>query len=285
MSSIEVLHKTLEELEKGYRVALVTVIGKEGSGPRDVGSMVMVSSSGLKIGTIGGGFFEKSVLEEVYKALEDGKPRRLKYALRPENIPEDAIPTKHLCGGVVEVFINVINPPIRVILFGAGNVGKPIADLANMLGYRVLVLDSDEKLATRERYPYAENIFVGDLVKNIENIVFKASDIAIIAYGEVETDYQILKQLLSKNFPGHVWALCSRRRCSWMLNRLLEEGVDVSRYVDKLHLPAGLDIGSDSPEEIAVSILAEVICVLKKCDIPVKTMSLVKDWWSARISK
>jgi len=285
MSSIEVLHKTLEELEKGYRVALVTVIGKEGSGPRDVGSMVMVSSSGLKIGTIGGGFFEKSVLEEVYKALEDGKPRRLKYALRPENIPEDAIPTKHLCGGVVEVFINVINPPIRVILFGAGNVGKPIADLAHMLGYRVLVLDSDEKLATWERYPYAEKIFVGDLVKNIDNIIFKASDIAIIAYGEVETDYQILKQLLLKNFPGHVWALCSRRRCSWMLNRLLEEGVDLSRYVDKLHLPAGLDIGSDSPEEIAVSILAEVICVLKKCDIPVKTMNLVKDWWSARIGK
>ncbi|OYT40282.1 MAG: xanthine dehydrogenase [Desulfurococcales archaeon ex4484_58] len=281
MSVSEIFRKAYEELEKGYRIALITIIGKEGSGPRDLGSMILVSSSGLKIGTIGGGFFEKTVLEETRKALEEGRPRRVKYALRPDNVPEDAIKTPHLCGGVVEVFINVINPVPRIILFGAGNIGKPLADLANMLGYRVVVLDTNEELANKERYPYAEEIYVGDLVDYAGKISYRGNDIAIIAYGEVETDYQILKTLLQNNFPGHIWALCSRRRCSWMLNRLIEEKIDLCPYIEKLHLPAGLNINSDSPEEIAVSIFAEIICVLKKCETPVESMDISSKWWDS----
>jgi len=110
MSAVEILKKVVEELERGNRVALITVIGKEGSGPREEGSIMAFSSSGVKIGTIGGGEFEKMVLDEALKALAEGRPRRVKYALRPENVPPDAVKTKHLCGGVVEIHINVFNP-------------------------------------------------------------------------------------------------------------------------------------------------------------------------------
>lgn len=285
MSVLDLFEKAREELRKGYRIALITIIDKEGSGPRDVGATILYSSSGLKIGSIGGGSFEKLVLEEARKALEDGRSRRVKYALRPENIPLDAVKTKHLCGGVVEVFINVFKPVPRIILFGAGNVGKPLADLANMLGYRIVVLDTDPDLASKDRYPYAEKVYAGDLVKYVEETSFNESDIAIIAYGEVETDYQILKKLLTKKFPGHIWALCSKRRCSWMLNRLVEEKIDLTNYIDKLHMPAGLDINSDSPEEIAISIYAEIICVLRNCELPVKSMSISRKWWSSRLEK
>ncbi|RLG80478.1 MAG: XdhC family protein [Thermoprotei archaeon] len=285
MSTLDILKKAVEELEKGHRVALVTVVAKEGSGPRDPGAMLLLSSSGLKVGTIGGGGFEGLVLEEAGKALAEGKPRRVKYALRPENVPPDAVKTSHLCGGVVEVFVNVLNPPPRILLFGAGNVGKPIADLANFLGYRVLVMDMNSDLANPQRYPYAEEVFAGDIVDYAGKLEYRESDIAIIAYGEVETDYRVLKTLITRGFPGHIWALCSRRRCSWMLDRLKKEGVDLSGAIERLHMPAGLNINSDTPEEIAVSILAEIVCVLRGCKAPVESMDISSKWWEAVKSK
>lgn len=281
MSAVDILRKVVEELEKGNRVALITITGKEGSGPREEGALMAYSTNGVKIGTIGGGGFEKLVLEEAEKALAEGKPRRVKYALRPENIPPDAIRTDHLCGGVVEIFINVLNPPPRILLFGAGNVGKPIADLANFLGYHVVVFDTNPALASPERYPYAELVLAGDILENMAKITYRFSDIAIIAYGEVETDYQILKKLIETRFQGYIWALCSRRRCTWMLDRLRKEGIELASYIAKLHLPAGLNIESDSPEEIAVSIFTEIICTLKGCKTPVESLNIAEKWWRA----
>lgn len=274
MSFEEIFRRAFEELSRGRAIALITIVGKEGSGPRDLGSTILYSSSGLKVGTIGGGSFERLVVEEARKALSEGKPRRVKYALRRENVPPDAVATDHACGGVVEVFINVVKPAPRVIVFGAGNVGKPLADLANALGYRVLVLDADPELASAARYPYAEGVYAGNMLEQVDSMAFGESDVAIIAYGEVETDYQILKKLLQKGFPGHIWALCSRRRCAWMIKRLFEEGVRLDSLVGRLHMPAGLDIKSDTPEEIAVSIFAEVICTLKGCEAPVKSLDV-----------
>jgi xanthine dehydrogenase accessory factor len=127
--------KIVEELEKRRPVALATIVNKEGSGPRDLGASLVYTIDWVKVGTIGGGHIEKIIIEETRKALREGAPRRIKLALRRENIPPDAIPTNQLCGGVVEVFINVIKPPPRLIITGGGNVGKPIADIANILGY------------------------------------------------------------------------------------------------------------------------------------------------------
>jgi len=284
MSIVDVFRKAVEELEKGFTIALITIIDKEGSGPRDIGSTILYSQSGLKIGTIGGGDFEKMVIEEAVKAISEGKSRRVKYALRPENIPSNAVKTSHLCGGVVEIFINVVKPNPRIVIFGAGNIGKPLADLASFLNYKVVVLDTDQGLVSRDKFPYADEIYAGDLIEYIDKNVFKENDIVIIAYGEVETDYQILRKLLLKNYPGHIWVICSRRRCSWMLKRIIDEGIELNRFIEKIHMPAGLNINSDTPEEIAISIFAEIICVLKKCEEPVKSLNLVKKLWES-ISK
>jgi len=267
-------NKIVEELSRNKSVAVVTIVSKEGSGPRDLGAQLIVTEDGLKYGTIGGGSLENILYSEALKALKDGKPRLLKLALRRDNIPKDAIPTNQLCGGVVEAFINVIEPSPRLILAGGGNVGKPIADIANTIGFRVIVIDDKQELANPQRYPYAEKVIVGNLEEEVGKLQYVKSDVFVIAYGEVETDYRVLRKLIELKFPGHIWALCSRNRCAWMLKRLLEENFNLSDYKDRLHMPAGLDIGSDTPEEIAVSILAEVICVRKSCSTPVKSMSI-----------
>ncbi|ADI31898.1 XdhC family protein [Staphylothermus hellenicus] len=278
--NIIIYKKIVEELEKRNPVALATIVNKEGSGPRDPGSSLVYTVDGVKIGTIGGGHIEKIIIEEAKKALQEGKPRKIKLALRRENIPPDAIKTNQLCGGIVEVFINVINPPPRLIITGGGNVGKPIADIANILGYKIIIIDTNPKLANKERFPYAEKVLAGNIVEKLESIKYSPFDIVVIAYGEVETDYQSLKTLVKNKFPGHIWALCSRTRATWMLKRLVEEeNIELDNIVDKLHMPAGLDIGSDTPAEIAISILSEIICVLKKCNIPVKSMNIARIWW------
>ncbi|MEM0110447.1 MAG: XdhC family protein, partial [Desulfurococcus sp.] len=203
------------------------------------------------------------------------KPRRVKMALRRENIPPDAVPTNMLCGGVVEVFINVLKPKPRLILVGAGHVGKPIADIGNILGYRIVVVDKDPGLASRDRYPYAEVVKSGSIIDELKTIEFTENDIAVIAFGEVETDYQVLKHLVSNGFKGHIWVLCSRNRAKWMFDRLVSEGVDVSSFSERIHMPAGLNIEAETPEEIAVSIWSEIICVLKSCRKPVPSLSIL----------
>jgi xanthine dehydrogenase accessory factor len=271
----DILFKVVEELDRGRPVALVTLVNKEGSGPRGLGSLMIVTIDGLKYGTIGGGEFEAFVIKESLSALKEGKPRRVKMALRRENIPPDAVPTNMLCGGVVEVFINVLKPKPRLILVGAGHVGKPIADIGNILGYRIVVVDKDPGLASRDRYPYAEVVKSGSIIDELKTIEFTENDIAVIAFGEVETDYQVLKHLVSNGFKGHIWVLCSRNRAKWMFDRLVSEGVDVSSFSERIHMPAGLNIEAETPEEIAVSIWSEIICVLKSCRKPVPSLSIL----------
>lgn len=274
MSSIEVLEWVLKKVSKGEKVALVTIIGKEGSGPRDVGAMMAISTDGSVMGTVGGGEVENIIVKEAVSALTESKPRRVKIALRPENVPENAVKTKMICGGVLEAFINVVNPTPRLIVVGAGHVGKPVADIGNLLKYRVIVIDKDPELASPDRYPYAERI-VGDVVSEVERLEPSENDVVVIAYGEPEADYQVLKKLLSKGFKGHVWALCSKRRALWMIERLKQEGVNVDEFKDRVHAPAGLDIGSDTPEEIAVSIWAEIVCEARRCSKPVKPLGVL----------
>lgn len=273
MGSLEILEWVLKRVSQGERVALITVIGKEGSAPRDVGTIMAVASDGSRIGTLGGGELEDIVVKEAISALSEGKHKRVKVSLGFEKAPPDAISTKMICGGLVEVFINVIQPTPRLVLIGAGHVGKPVAEIGKMLGFNVLVIDKDPSLASPERFPYAERA-VGDIISEVEKLRLRKSDVVVIAYGEPETDYQVLRKLVLKGFEGNVWVLCSRRRAQWMFDRLKREGINVGDYAGRIHAPAGLDIGSDAPEEIAVSIWAEIICEIRKCRKPVESLSV-----------
>ncbi len=271
---LKVFETVVEELHRDNPVVIAMITSKEGSGPRDIGAVMAVTIDGRKIGSIGGGAVEKYILEEARKALKDLRTRKAKFALRRENIPGDAIPTNQVCGGVVEIMLKVVQPPSRIVVVGAGNVGKPLADMANILGYRVVVLDTDPKLANRERYPYAEHVEHGSVEELVLKYAVKPWHYVVIVYGEVETDRKTLENLLRKDFPGHIWLLCSRRRAEYTLNKIREAGIDPDKYRDRIHMPAGLDIGADTPAEIAVSVLAEIIAVMKGHKPPIGSLSI-----------
>ncbi len=271
---LRVFKTIVEELRRDNPVVLAMITSKEGSGPRDMGAVMAVTIDGKKIGSIGGGAVEKYILEEARKALRDLKTRKKKFALRRENIPVDAIPTNQVCGGVVEVMLKVVQPPPRIVVVGAGNIGKPLADMANILGYRVVVLDTDPELANHKRYPYAEHVEKGPVEELVLKYAVKPWHYVIIVYGEVDTDRKTLENLLRKGFPGHIWLLCSRKRAKYTLDKIREAGIDPDKYKDRIHMPAGLDIGADTPAEIAVSILAEVIAVMRGRKPPVRSLSI-----------
>ncbi|MEM4481943.1 MAG: XdhC/CoxI family protein [Desulfurococcaceae archaeon] len=274
MVTTDIIEWVLDNVSKGKRVAIATIIGKDGSAPRDVGTTIAVSSDGQKKGTIGGGEIEDIVVKECLIALQIARPRRIKIALTQESEPKDSIKTHMICGGVVEVFIDIVNTVPRVLIIGAGHVGKPVGDMANILKYKVVILDDNPELVTAERFPYAERI-LGNIIESLDKIDLSNNyDAAVITHGKPELEYQILKKLIERRFPGHIWILCSRKKALWILEKLRKEGIDVGQFKNRVHAPAGLDIGSDSPEEIAISILAELICELKRCLKPINSLTL-----------
>jgi len=271
----EFIHLAKEKLSKGLKVAAVVVVKKEGSGPRDVGSKMLVSEGGEVYGTLGGGFFERHVVDEALKALAEGKPRVVKYSFTGRPV-EGAVDTGLICGGVLEVFIDVLKPTQRVIIFGTGRVGKPLGDLLSFLGFKIVVADPNPDLVSNDLYPYATvraHIPVEQIEERLPELVLEG-DIAFITHGVVEVDYKALKTLLKTNVKL-VGLLGSKRKVAEFVKRLLQEGIDKEVIKKKFRAPIGADIPADTPEEIAVSIATELITLLKGGHI--KSLNIVEE--------
>lgn len=271
----EFIHVAREKLSKGLKVAAAVVVRKEGSGPRDVGSKILVSEDGEVYGTLGGGFFEKHVIEEALRAISEGKPRTIKYSFTGHPI-EGAVDTGLICGGVLEVFIDVLKPTQRVLVFGTGRVGKPLGDLLNFLGFKIIVADPSPELVSADLYPYAvtrAHIPVEKIEEKLPELISEG-DIAFITHGVVEVDYKALKTLLKTNVRL-VGLLGSKRKVTEFVKRLLQEGVDKEVIRKKFRGPVGADVPADTPEEIAVSIAVELIALLKGGQV--KSLNIVEE--------
>ncbi|MEM0296484.1 MAG: XdhC/CoxI family protein [Zestosphaera sp.] len=264
-----------EKIGRGVSVAVATVVRKEGSGPRDVGSKILVSGDGGLYGTLGGGFFERHVVEEALKAIKEGRPRLVKYSFSGRPV-EGAVDTGLICGGFLEVFIDVWTPVQRVLIFGTGRVGKPLGDLLNFLGFRVAVADPNPELVSSELYPYAEvrtHIPAEEVESKLPEVV-RDGDVVYITHGEVEVDYKALKTAL-KTRAKLVGVLGSRNKIREFARRLISDGLERELVRAKFRGPLGIDIPADTPEEIAVAIAAELLAILKGGSL--KTLNIVDE--------
>jgi len=258
--SLEVLSKTLEELSRGRRVAICTIVKKTGSAPRDVGAKVAVVEDGRTVGTIGGGRFEDLVKEEALKALKDGSCRLVKYSFGTGSGVDTGLP----CGGEVEVFIEPLEPSWRLIVLGGGHVGSTLARLAREAGFEVVLVDDQVGGVDLAKPPR----------EALEELKPKPSDCVVIAYGEPSKDYEALREAL-RHGSRYIGLLGSKRKVKELLDRLsAEEGVESEALKGRLYAPVGLNIGADEPVEVALSILAEIIGVRRGARLP--HLSLVK---------
>lgn len=247
------VYQSLAELEVTHQpAALCTVVKTSGSTPRHSTSKMLVYADGRILGTVGGGELENRVRKEALDSLKDGKPRLLAY-----NMTDPARGDPGVCGGQVEVFVEPILPPPMVVVLGGGHVGKAVAHLAKWLGLRVAVSDDRPEFCTPEANPAADEFYNCPMAELPLNLPITPHTYLILTTRGSQVDVAGLPALLETP-AGYIGVIGSRRRWSETVKGLNEAGI-TDEQLKRVHSPIGLGIGAETPEEIAVSILAEVL--------------------------
>jgi xanthine dehydrogenase accessory factor len=239
-------------MREGGLAAVATVIRAQGSVPRHEGSKMLVFPDGQIEGTIGGGEMESRVIEQARQAIREGKTQILKYDFRDPSRGDPGV-----CGGEIEVFVEPIVPEASVLIIGAGHVGLALADLAHWLGYRVVVSDDRPGFATPEAVPDADEVIECEVGALPERIKINSGTYIVLATRGVQVDLAGLPALLESPAP-YIGVIGSQRRWETCAKQLLDMGVAKSA-IERVTSPIGLELNAETPEEIAVSIMAEII--------------------------
>jgi xanthine dehydrogenase accessory factor len=251
MDEKDIYRAILEAQEKGQTVALATVIRGQGSLPRHVGSKMLVWPDGRIVGSIGGGGMEARVIQEGQSAMADGRARVVSYTL---NDPQDGDPG--VCGGSVEIFVEPLAQPSTLVVVGCGHVGKALAELGKWLGYRVIVSDDRPEFCTPQHIPNMDGYAAcppSEIAKHVS--LGPQTYVACVTRG-MTIDLDLFPALLQANVP-YLGLIGSRRR--WALTvKALEERGFTAEQLARVHAPIGLELQAETPQEIALSIMAEI---------------------------
>src|SRR5213593_1521024 len=251
----EVFAAVAEALERGEAAALVTIVAAHGSTPQRVGAKMLVFADGRTVGTIGGGCYENDAFGKAREAILSRKPQLVRYELSDDFAQETGL----ICGGQMDVYIEPIEPSPELYIIGAGHVGYHLARLAHEVGFRVHVIDDREKFANRERFPTAVEIVVDDIPAWIARANLPAHAYTVIATRGHTNDLEALRALAPRDLR-YLGLIGSRAKVARIYDALVEDHMPPD-LLKRVHAPIGLDIGAVTPQEIAVSILAELIAV------------------------
>jgi xanthine dehydrogenase accessory factor len=251
----EVFSALAEALERGEEVALVTIVSSTGSTPQRVGAKMLVYRDGRTVGTIGGGCYENDAFWKARETIASRRPLNVKYELTDDIAEESGL----ICGGQMEIFIEPVEPSPDVYIFGAGHVGHVLGRMAHETGFRVHVIDDREKFANSERFGGGIDVIVDDIPSWLERHRLPPTAYGVIVTRGHKHDLDVLRALVSAPLR-YVGLIGSRAKVKRIFDALVKEGVD-PEALRRVHAPIGLDIGAITPQEIAVSILAELIGV------------------------
>lgn len=244
------LTETLRELlVSGRRGALATVVRTRGSTPQSPGARLLLDDAGALHGTVGGGAIEERIIERLRDCLVDGRPRLESVDLGRE--------LGMCCGGRMEIFVERIESPARLLLFGAGHVAKPTAAMAQAVGFAVTVIDDREELNTEARFPGCERLLC-DPEQAAERLTSRASDWLLVVTHDHHRDEDALDRF-ARRPHRYLGMIGSRRKVFRVLRRIHARG-DLPP-LENVYAPVGLDLGAVSPEEIAVSVVAELVAL------------------------
>lgn len=251
----EVFHAVGEALRRGESAALVTIIRTEGSTPQRVGAKMVVFADGRTVGTIGGGCYENDAFWKAREALRTGRSEVVRYELSDDVAEESGL----ICGGQMEVYVEPLEAAPHLYLIGGGHVAHHLARAAAAVGFHIHVLDDREKFANRERFPDAAEIAVDSIPVWLERAELTANAYVVILTRGHRYDLDALRALAPRPVR-YLGLIGSRAKVARLYGALREEGVDPERLAH-VHAPVGLAIGAVTPQEIAISILAELIAV------------------------
>ena len=251
----EVFKAVTETLSRGDSAALVTIIRTEGSTPQRVGAKMLVFADGRIVGTIGGGCYENDAFWKARKSLETRRSEVVRYELADDIAEESGL----ICGGQMEVYIEPLDAAAHLYLIGAGHVSYHLAQAASQVNFKIHVLDDREKFANQERFPNATEITVDDIPSWLTSATFPNNAYVVILTRGHTHDLDALRALVPRDLR-YLGLIGSRAKVARLYAALQEESVSLDTLTH-VHAPVGLDIGAVSPQEIAISILAELIAV------------------------
>lgn len=247
------IYQVLSELENNNgSAALCTVVKSEGSTPRHVGSKMLVYPDGKFIGTVGGGELENRVIKAARDSLANGKSQTLSYTMSDPSRGDPGV-----CGGTVEVFVEPILPPALIVVIGAGHVGKAVVHLAKWLGFRVAVSDDRAEFCHPEAIPNADAYYPVPMAELANQFIVTHQTYFVVTSRGSSVDAAGLPSLLESE-AAYIGVIGSKRRWLTTVKALKEKGVSEER-IARVHSPMGLELNAETPEEIAVSIMAEIL--------------------------
>lgn len=219
---------------------LATVIEVQGASPAKIGAQIVLLEDGTPTGTVGGGKLEAAILNDAQAALDNGVPKLSHYNLIEQGT--DAVGT--LCGGEVRVFIQPFLPPPQLIIVGGGHIGRPLKVMGESAGFDVVVVDAEPGRSS---------------VPGLDTVHLTADSFIVLITTDHVSDEAALRQVIDS--PVHyIGMIGSRHKCETILGHLRTDGIGEDALA-RVYAPIGLDLGGPTPEEIAVSILAEIIAV------------------------
>ena len=251
----EVFHAVGEALQRGESAALVTIIRTQGSTPQRVGAKMVVFADGRIVGTIGGGCYENDAFWKARETLRTRKPEVVRYELSDDIAEESGL----ICGGQMEVYIEPVEAAPQLYLVGAGHVAYHLGRAAATVGFHVHVLDDREKFASADRFPDAVEVAVDSIPDWLEKTTFPPNAYVVILTRGHRYDLDALRALVPRELR-YLGLIGSRAKVARLYEALRGEGLSAAQ-MHMVHAPVGLDIGAVTPQEIAVSILAELIAV------------------------
>jgi xanthine dehydrogenase accessory factor len=257
---MDVYEELVREREAGRGCALAVIVNAIGSIPSYETAKMLVREDGSIVGTIGGGAGEAAVIREAKEVLASGRPKLISFDLH-ENPRMDL---GMVCGGSLNVFIEAINPAPVAYLFGAGHVGCLTAQAAKVARIDVEVIDDRAEFANKERFPDARAIHAGDMESAFQALKPNRRSLVFIATRGHALDAQALRWAVGTP-AAYIGMIGSRRKVQFVYDKLKLDGVSDEQF-DRVHAPVGLDIGAVTPEEIAISVVAEMIATIRGSD-------------------
>ncbi len=244
----------------GQKCALATIVEVNGSIPSYESAKILVREDGSFIGTIGGGCVEAEVWNAAREVIATEKPRHLNFNLGQDAAYDNGL----ICGGQLNVFIEAIVPQPHAFIFGAGHISKSLAKVTALAGFGVTVIDNRESFANRERFPEVEEVIADEYEDVYSRLNINSSSYIVIVTRGHRDDMRVLRWAITTE-ARYISMIGSRRKVIAVIREFEKEGVPREAF-ERIYAPMGLEIGAITPEEISISVAAEMIAVRRGAD-------------------
>jgi xanthine dehydrogenase accessory factor len=243
---------------EGKSGALATIVSTKGSTPREIGAKMLILEDGKFLGSVGGGCMEAEVWQEARKVMAEDRPKTIHLDLTGKEAEEGGM----ICGGVMDIYIEPITPPPRVFIFGGGHISVFVSKMSTMVGFQVVVVDDRPQFANQERFPEADEVIAEEFPFVFPKLkVNKSSYLVIVTRGHAY-DQEVLEWALGQEVK-YIGMIGSRKKIQTVYDALKQKGTPPDQ-LQRVYAPIGLNIGALTPEEIAVSIVAQMIQVRRQ---------------------